>query len=203
MTHLRDDELVRWRDRGEAKDRERVLGHLAACETCRRRLVALVREAPIDTPTSFDPRAFAPRGIEAYDTAARRTRTMWIGLSGLAAAAVVVMAVWLRPAPVAPPADTTEIRSTELQAIAPVGRVSAVSEFRWASPFAAARYRLTIRDSADAVVLTLEMPAERVTLTEDQRARLAPGSYRWLVDAVDASGAVIASSRPAAFDVGQ
>lgn len=203
MMHLTDDELVRWRDRGEAQDRERVLGHLAACDACRRRLVALVREAPVDAPSAFDPQVFAPRGLQAYGAAARRTRRTWMGLGGLAAAAALVMAVWLRPGPPVPPTGTTDIRSTELQAIAPVGRVGAVSEFRWASPFAAARYRLTIRDAADAIVLTLETPAERVTLDESQRARLAPGSYRWSVDALDASGAVIASSRPATVGIGQ
>ena len=198
MSHLTDEELVRWRDEGDPKDRDRVLGHLATCDDCRQRLADLVRNAPAAAAqTTFDPAPFIERG--SHVIAPRRRWAMpslWLGLGGLAVAAASLFLV-LRPAPVPP----IEVRGSELQALKPAGNVTSVTEFFWTSPYAAPKYRIIVRHPAGAVILQLESPRESAPLDAESRAKLAAGAYEWIVDALDATGAVVSSSKPQAFTI--
>jgi hypothetical protein len=202
MTHLTEAELVRWRDQGAAEDRAHLLSHLAACDGCRRRLAELVRLGPIaGARAHFDPEDFAARGR----TVARqsRARYRWPAIWGAAAAAVaavlIVALVVVRPDP--PPNASLAVRGGELSAMAPVGEVTRVDELRWASPFAASRYRVVVRDAAAKTVLSGETAGERIPLSPDEAARLAPGRYTWTIQALDGAGRTIAVSRPQSFEV--
>lgn len=196
MTHLSREQLLEWRDHGAPADRERVLGHLAACEPCRRELSELARLGPVgDQPSQLDPRQFLPRGVAAWRGASvtwlRRPAT-WMVAAGAVAAAVLIGVVFQRPAP--QPDTGFEIRSDRLLAIAPAGEVASVSELRWSSPYNASRYRVSVR-SGERVVATGETAEERFPVT------LTSGSYTWTVEALDANGRTIAASKPQAFRV--
>jgi hypothetical protein len=201
MSHLEDDELERWRQRGDPADRDRILGHLATCDRCRERLADLVRNAPEVSATSFDPAPFVQRGVAAFDkTRPGGMRAWWLGFGGLAVAAASLFLI-LRPTP--PTETPVEIRGSDLQALAPIGNVSSVPEFRWASPFAATRYRVIVRDASDASVLELQSTAEHAPVPTESTSKLPPGSYKWVVEALDATGSLIASSQPQAFTIGR
>ena len=201
MTHLTRDELERWRDRGAAGDRDRVLAHLAACEPCRKQYAELVRLPPAP-PSRFDPREFVARGRDAYRESRLawwRHPAVWIAAPAVAAAVVVLALLVPRQPPlVERPAG---VRSTELAAEAPVGEVRAAGAFKWSSPFAAARYRLVVRDATGATVFTGSAAAEQLTLPAETAARLTPGRYTWAVEAIDASGSVIAASQLQSFTI--
>jgi len=197
VSHLTDNELVRWRDEGDPKDRDRVLGHLATCEDCRQKLADLVRNAPAAaSETTFDPALFIQRGTDVFAPKRRRLASLWLGLGGLAVAAASLFLV-LRPAPPPP----IEVRGSELQALKPAGSVSSVTEFFWTSPYAAPKYRILVRHPAGAVILQLESTRESAPLDAESQAKLVPGDYEWIVDALDASGAIAASSKPQAFTI--
>jgi hypothetical protein len=60
--HLTRREIEQWRDDG-AGDRARVISQIAQCATCRALAAEAEREAlAADTPSHFDPAAFAPHG---------------------------------------------------------------------------------------------------------------------------------------------
>jgi hypothetical protein len=202
VSHLTDEELERWRDEGNPNDRDRVLGHLASCPDCRERLADLVRSAPAAAAqTSFDPAPFIQRGSEVFAPRRRwSARSLWLGLGGLAIAAASLFIV-LRP--VTSTVVPGEIRGSELLAISPAGTSASVTEFKWASPFAAPRYRVVVRDAAGAIALQLESSRESASVTGESQAKLVPGAYQWTVDALDATGAVIASSKPQTFTIGR
>jgi len=200
VSHLADDELVRWRDHGDPKDRDRVLGHLATCEDCRQRLADLVREAPAaSAQTSFDPAPFVQRGTAVFAPRRRwSASSLWLGIGGLAVATASLFLV-MRPS--APTITPVEIRGSELQGLAPIGDVRAVNEFRWASPFAAPRYRLVVRDGSGAVFMQTDVTGESWSAPPESQSKFVAGSYQWTVDALDATGAVIASSKPQTFTI--
>lgn len=201
MTHLTGDELAQWRDRGHAEDRDRVLGHLAACADCRRAFAALLRDTPDVSPSATDPQPFVARGVTAYrpERTWWRGRAAWISAGSLAAAALVFAVALLRPG--ALPDEDIAIRSSDVLAIAPAGDVPAVQEFRWASPFAAARYRLVVRDTAGQVVIDAKTAVEHFTVPLDLQTRLGPGSYTWTVEALDQAGGVLGASTPQPFAI--
>ncbi|MEW6323217.1 MAG: hypothetical protein AB1635_19280, partial [Acidobacteriota bacterium] len=127
----------------------------------------------------------------------------WRPALALAAVAVVaVTAVVVLRQPAAPPADTVEIRGSDLQAIGPAGTVSGSWEFRWASPFEADRYRVTVRDATGAVVRTEETRASALAPTPALLTRLRAGAdYTWEVEALDREGERIATAPPTSFRV--
>jgi hypothetical protein len=205
MSHLTHDELVRWRDAGPAADRERVLTHMAACEACRKEYAAMVRERSPAEPAAVSQELLA-RGYAAYR--APRAASWWRSpplLVGLPLAAAAVLAVILLPSARVPvldrPADV-QVRGSEIQLIAPVGRVATATSFRWSSPVAAGRFRLAVRDEKGAVVYEATSGLEEAAAPPALQASLRPGvRYSWTVDALDSTGEVLARSVPQTFTV--
>ena len=204
MSHLSREELLRWRDEGG--DRERVIGHIAACPACRAALAEVVRDAPLpDAPPAGDVAEFVRQGYAAHRTAgAARRRRAWYG-AGLLAAAAVAVALFrpvLTPerAPVA--VESTTVRGSDIQLLVPSGPVRGALEFRWSSPIAAGLYRVQVRDEGGAVVYASTSAREGLPMPPEDRARLRAGrSYSWRVDALDGEGRPLATSRPLLFTV--
>jgi hypothetical protein len=202
MTHLTRDELRRWLERGDAADRERVVGHLAVCDDCGR-LYGEVLEAadsPVMPPSAVNFDALARKGHAALPSTG-----WWTGRRiVLAAAAAIVAAVLTGPAILRwqgadPPED---IRGMGIQVIAPVGPADPPIEFRWTSAFAAPKYRVELLDASDRVIATATVTRERASWSELTANPPAPGAaYRWRVTALDDADASIASSGTAAFTV--
>lgn len=200
MTHLSSEELQAWFAHGRAADRERVIGHLAECDTCRKSLAVLATSvepapaAPAVTVAEALPRGYAARRPE--------TTASWLGwlrpAYALAAAAVVVLAVlWVTTPGSVGPDDT--VRSSELLSLAPTGATNSL-EFRWASPFAAPRYRVVIRDAGGALVYSGETATSPLVVDAGSRGKFATMvEYSWTVSALDTSGEVIAESKPRGF----
>lgn len=209
MTHLTAEELTRWRDSDGSTDRQRVVDHLAACESCRRLYVDLVRATSPRAEASYErPEEFVARGVAAYRPATARGQWWPAWRPALAGLAAVILVVTLLPLMrgrdrVAAPAGGA-IRGTEIQPMSPVGIARDPLEFRWVSPFSdVSRYRLAVRRNGQTV-LTADASTTRLVLNDTERARLAPGvEYEWTVDALDARGDVIASSPPRTFVVGR
>jgi hypothetical protein len=116
----------------------------------------------------------------------------------VAAAVVLVLAVvWLTT-----PRDGGQnqaVRSTELRALSPAGTTNA-AEFRWESPFEAARYRVVIRDAGGTLVHRIDTAASSLAIDASTRSQLATMvDYTWTVSALDAAGEVIAESKPVSF----
>jgi len=87
MNHLTQDQLVLHAyDEAPEPDREVALTHLASCATCRDRLARVER---------------ARVAVDLARQASPRRAARYVVLAALAAAAVVA-AVWLRPAPATP-----------------------------------------------------------------------------------------------------
>jgi hypothetical protein len=202
MTHLSSAEIETWYEQGTAADRARVIGHLAECETCRKALSAYAAAAepgvlaPLVSMEEAVPRGYAAKSATTHVPA--RSSGWWRPLYGLAAAAVLVIAiVWVAVPDRAIDDDT--VRGSDLQGLSPLGSSNA-SEFRFASPFRASRYRLTVRDASGAQVLTADADDMRVAVDAATRSRLVAGQeYSWVVIALDAAGETIAESAPVRF----
>lgn len=201
MTHLTGPELTAWFENGEAASRERVIAHLAECADCRRALSALATAAEVAASAPAITVAEAvPLGYAARKPAAATSGWLaWLHQPAVrfaGAAAVIVAVVWLATPTVNNP---DAVRGSELLALSPTGSTNA-PEFRWDSPFDAARYRLTIRDGAGVVIYTTTVITPPVRLDDQARARLTPrASYVWQVEALDESGEAFAESKPATF----
>src|SRR5687768_47398 len=96
--HLSQSELAGWRDRGEG-DRDRIVGHLAACAACRHAAAELERERPLDAgvqPEHFRSRDFVAAGLRA---SGHLTQGSYVPrrLAYLAAAASLVLAAFIVP----------------------------------------------------------------------------------------------------------
>lgn len=202
MTHLTAGELKTWYEQGRADDRDRVIGHLAECEACRRSLSALAMAAEPDAVVSPKVTAaeLVPHGYGARKEApSTRSWAAWLRPAyGLAGAAMLVFAVvWLTTSREGN--QDQPVRSAELLALSPAGTTSAV-DLRWESPFAAARYRVVVRDAAGAVVFRGETSASSLVVDQSARAQMATMvEYTWTVSALDAAGEVIAESKPVTF----
>jgi hypothetical protein len=202
MTHLTADELKTWYEQGRANDRDRVIGHLAECEACRRTLSALAMSAEPDAAAS--PMVTAAEAVPlgyAARTAAPSTRSWaaWLRPAyGLAGAAVLVLAVVWLTTPRGGDSDNA-VRSAELLALTPSGEASGV-QFKWESPFDAASFRVSVRDAKGVLVMSLTTRESQAVPDASMRARLVAGeSYEWRVAALDAAGETIAESKPVTF----
>lgn len=199
MIHLSPDELKAWYEHGRAADRERVMGHLGECDACRGALAALAVadvadvSAPAVSVADVLPRGYAARKAPAA------ARWAWLRPAyALAGAAVVVAAVLWVTSPRVGVGDDA-VRSSELATLAPAGATSGL-EFRWNSPFEAARYRVTVRDAAGTLVFSAETTEPSLAIDAATRGKFATMvEYSWTVSALDRSGEVIAESKPRIF----
>ena len=120
---------------------------------------------------------------------ATRVRLRYATIAGLV---VVVAVLWMTMRPVNETPQPVRAVPTE--------GLSKAEEFSWESPLAAARYRVTLRDSADAVVFTGEVNGSPFLPDQALRSQLRPGQkYSWRVESLDATGTVIAQSVPITF----
>ena len=204
MTHLGRDEMLRWRDEGGEGERSRVLGHLAACDTCRREYADLVRDAePSGEAESLATEAVAA-GMDAYPSAhprAARNRSVVWAASGLAAAVLVGSAlILITPPPHGDPPNEDLLRGEEIRIVAPAGTVSGPIAFQWSSPLRSTRFRVWVHDAGGAVVHSAISTEERLQPPPEVQSRLRPGqAYKWEVEAFDAAGERIARSREQDF----
>lgn len=120
---------------------------------------------------------------------ATRVRLRYAAIAGIV---VIVAVLWMTMRPVNETPQPVRAVPTE--------GLSKVEEFAWQSPFAAARYRVTLRDSAEAVVFTGEVSGSPFRPDHALRSQLRPGQkYSWKVESLDATGTVIAQSVPMTF----
>lgn len=204
--HLSRKELERWWTHGDPASRARIVSHLADCDACGARYAELIDQRP---PHPADlapaPRDLVRRAYRLY----RRSRPpaawwprRWVLAGAAAAILAVAVAVPALRGPAAPVVDDGRIRGSALQALSPIGVVQPPIRFRWASPIAAARYTVEVRDAAGALLVTLSSDAEIVVLPADRQAELTPGQpYTWQVVATTAAGEEIMRSPPRSFVV--
>jgi hypothetical protein len=70
-------------------------------------------------------------------------------------------------------------------------------EFRWESPFQAARYRFTIRDVKGVAIFAGEVSAPPFRPDAALRSQLvARESYTWTVESLDSAGVTIGETMP-------
>jgi len=120
---------------------------------------------------------------------ATRVRLRYAAIAGVI---VVIAVLWMTMRPVN---ETPQ----PVRAV-PNERLSKAEEFAWESPFAAARYRVTLRDSAGTVVYTGEVSESPFLPDRNLRAQLRTGDkYSWEVASLNADGTVIAQSVPITF----
>ena len=127
----------------------------------------------------------------------------------LAAAAILVLGAGLlfqltrsgAPPLPNPPASGGVVRGGEVEALYPIGEVAEVpAELRWRPRPGAVSYRVTLSTVDDAVLWQATVPAPPARLP----AGVVQGLHRavvylWTVEALDASGARLASSEPVRF----
>jgi hypothetical protein len=202
MTHLSPAELKSWYEHGRTDDRPRVIAHLAECAECRKALSVLAMSASetAAAPAVVTAAEAAPRGYKALPAPGGGAGwSAWLRPAyGLAGAAAIVLAVlWL--ANPRPAITDSAVRSSELLALRPSGSTAAVT-FEWESPFNAARYRITVRDTKGTIVAAWEAQASPSVMETNLAGQLASGqAYVWQVTALDAANEVIAESRPTTF----
>jgi hypothetical protein len=100
VDHLLRDELIQWRDHGNAADRERITLHLASCASCAAAYAELIRTAPaVQKATHFNPEDFVTRGYavrrDVSPTVWPAFVTSWKIWAGAFSAAMAVLLVVL------------------------------------------------------------------------------------------------------------
>jgi len=109
--------------------------------------------------------------------------------------------------PGAPPLPNPEVggpvRGGELEALSPVGDATGIpSELRWNPRPGAASYRVRLLAVDDAVLWETTVPAPPARLPAEVQGKLQRAvSYLWTVEALDASGARLASSETVRFRI--
>jgi hypothetical protein len=121
-------------------------------------------------------------------------------LRALAVVAVIFVTACNREAP--QPVNLEGLPPTALVALIPSGDVERVDAFRWSSELTdAANYRFTVLNPGGQPVLTHETANLNYALNAGEMSVFMPGGYSWRVEALDANGMVIATSRSQLFDV--
>lgn len=126
-----------------------------------------------------------------------------------AAAAVLVLAAGLAfftlnaPEPSLPAPEEGVVRGTGVEALAPVGEVEEIpAELRWTPPEGARAYRVRLIAVDETVLWETTVAAPLARLPAEVAGRLHRAVvYRWTVEALDASGARLATSEPVEFRV--
>ena len=127
--------------------------------------------------------------MRVMQLSATRVRLRYAAVAGM----IVVLAVlWMTMRPVN--------ETPQLVRVVPTERLSAAEEFAWESPFQAARYRVTLRDSNNGLIFTGEVRQSPFLSDRALQSQLRPGQrYSWKVESLDATGTVIAQSVPVTF----
>jgi hypothetical protein len=202
MTHLSRDELERWWREDSPGERDRIVGHLAECDECGALYSAVIDAEPISAPSRSEAQAdLAARAYRVYRGPRRAIRSLWSAPT-LAAAAVLLIGLGVVALREPKPDDSSGVRGTSLQPIAPIGRVEPPLEFRWASPVSAARYRVEVRDAERRMLFELTSPVESVALPPARQSELAPGEeYTWEVVALSPGGEEIMRAPASSFSI--
>jgi hypothetical protein len=201
MTHLTHGELLAWRDRPGAADRERVVAHLAACNDCAALYAELIRTRPAElVPSRFAPADFASSGYSVQRRALGGARLgKLVPLAVAALVAIVVLVPLLQDRPGGPVASDA-VRGGRLEIVAPVGEVRGPLEFSWRFAAPAHLFRVDVKDENAAELLSRSTAASHISPSADIDARFRPGGrYTWTVTALDRSGETIGVSDPATF----
>ena len=197
MSHLTSEELANYRDlQSDEAERARIAAHLVVCESCRRSFADAIKMQPATESSRFAPAPFVERGLRAYPSADRawwRGFVVWVGVP--AAAAILIAVLLPMRSTFRDPSDTT--RGTALVPEVPAGRIESLTELRWSSPITASRFVVTVRDASGAAVFTTQSRTTRAVAD----VRLGEGTYSWTVEALDASGRVLAVSPPVGFEI--
>jgi putative zinc finger protein len=126
----------------------------------------------------------------------------------LAAAAILVLGAGLLfqlsrsgAPPLPSPGTETVVRGGEVEAVSPVGEVPAIpTELDWKPRPGAASYRVRLVAVDDTVLWETTVPAPPVRLPAEVSGQLHRAVvYTWTIEALDASGARVASSEPIRF----
>ena len=186
--HLADDELVRWRDHGDASQRDRVVAHLAECDRCGASYAELVRTAPVTGgPRALAVAPFVERGYRmGMRGASGGGWSAWRPQLAAAAALLVVLGgASLMLSRREPPALRGGAGAT-IEAVRPVNETVAAEalEFVWRARETAAVTLLVYdasRPTEPVIRVANVQPGYR--LTPDDRARLRRGrTYTWFVE---------------------
>lgn len=165
----------------------------------------VARLAALDLPHARRPLEFPAARRKPAAAAFSR----WAGRLAAALALAIGLGLYLQARPTPPelpdPAAETVRRGADLRAVSPVGEFPAMpSEFRWEESPGVNAYRVTLRAVDDAVIWQETFPGSPARLPGDVTRRLhAEVVYTWTVEALDASGAKLAASDPARFQVKQ
>jgi len=204
VTHLTRDELVAWRDAPSPESRDAIVGHLAACDECSAVYAELIRTRGAEGPPQrFQARDFVAPGYAAKARPAARVLMfqprLWIPLAVAAGILLVVLLPGMRQGTDAV-VETNAARGSAPEALAPAGETSGAIEFRWASPSAADRYAVEVKDAAGQRIFYRETRDERLAGDAVLDAALRPGvRYTWTVTALEATGEAISQSPPREF----
>jgi hypothetical protein len=206
MTHLTRAELESWHRTAIEADRDRIVGHLAVCDACAATYAAIVRAHVDEEPSHFDTRDFREAGYGALAPAPRRRFFFRPGLLvPLAAAAAILLAIWvpsLRPADDSDETPSRVLRGAATpQAIAPSGDVEGAIEFRWTAAAGADRYAIEVKDHTGRRVFYRETRDERLAAADAAllAALARGGSFTWTVATLDGAGEILAQSTPRSF----
>ena len=103
--------------------------------------------------------------------------------------------------PLPPPGTGTVVRGGEVEAVSPVGEVPAIpTELDWKPRPGAASYRVRLVAVDDTVLWETAVPAPPGRLPAKVSGQLHRAVvYTWTVEALDATGARVASSEPVRF----
>jgi hypothetical protein len=176
----------------------------------------LEETAPVrSAPASSTPNVVAfpgPRRAEAVPAASSQPRRSGSShaLLRFAAAALLVIGAGLgyrafqSTDPALPsPEIGGVVRGGEVEAVSPAGELAEVPrELRWAHREGAASYRVRIITVDDSVLWEMKTPASPVVIPTEVSTKLHRAVlYTWTVEALDPSGARLATSEPVRFRV--
>jgi hypothetical protein len=148
--------------------------------------------------------------VVPFPAAGARPRRMPAQAWKLAAAVVLLLGgglLFRLANPGAPPLPAPEIggpvRGGEIEALSPMGDTAGIpTELRWNPRPGAARYRVRLLAVDDTVLWETTVPAPPARLPAEVQGKLQRAvSYLWSVEALDASGARLASSETVRFRI--